>query len=135
METFYITGLVIAILLWGIKTVHAEEDADKNTADSLCRQGVEYFKIEDYVKARECFELALDIQLKELRKEHPDIVTSLNNLGLAYSALGGYAKAKEYHERALAIREKVLGKEHPDTATSLNNLGRTYSNLKAMSTT
>jgi tetratricopeptide (TPR) repeat protein len=69
---------------------------------------VKYFKIDDYVKAREYFELALDIQLKVLGDEHPDTATALNNLGRTYSELGDYAKAKECLERALAIRKKLL---------------------------
>lgn len=54
-----------------------------------------------------------------LRKEHPDTLTSMNNVALALSGQGEYAEAEKMHHVELALREKVSGKEHPHTLTSV----------------
>ena len=59
---------------------------------------------------------------KILRVEHPDVLTSMNNLARVLDNQGKYEEAEEMHRQALALRETVLGKEHPDTLTSMNNL-------------
>ena len=57
-----------------------------------------------------------------LGKEHPDTLTSKNNLAEVLSSQGNYEEAEQIHRQALALRERVLGKEDPDTLTSKNNL-------------
>lgn len=74
------------------------------------------------VAARSLYERALAIYEQVQGEEHPDTITSLNNLALLLRFQGEYATAKPLLERALAIREQVLGLQHPDTAISLNNL-------------
>jgi tetratricopeptide (TPR) repeat protein len=65
---------------------------------------------------------ALDRSERVLGEEHPDTLTSVNNLAECMRALGDAAGALPLHRRALNSRERVLGKEHPDTLTSVNNL-------------
>ena len=62
-----------------------------------------------------------------LGKEHPDTLTSINEVALALGGQGKYAEAEKIHQETLALREKVLGKEHPDTLMSMNNLARALS--------
>ncbi|MGF7178102.1 tetratricopeptide repeat protein [Azospirillum doebereinerae] len=62
-------------------------------------------------------------------EEHPDTLTSMNNLALTLGALGNAAGAKAMHERVLAVRIRVQGEEHPDTLTSMNNLAATLGAL------
>ena len=62
------------------------------------------------------------IGLKQLGADHPDTLTSRNNL--AYGSAGRLAEATALFERTLADRERVLGADHPDTLTSQNNLER-----------
>jgi tetratricopeptide (TPR) repeat protein len=57
-----------------------------------------------------------------LGKEHPDTLTSVNNLAVLLYSKGDYEGAQPLYERAMEARERVLGKEHPDTLASLNNL-------------
>ena len=57
-----------------------------------------------------------------LGPEHPDTLTSVNNLAACMRALGDAAGALPLYRRALDSRERVLGKEHPNTLTSVNNL-------------
>lgn len=66
---------------------------------------------------------ALVAREKVLGREHPDTLTSVNNLGLVLDSQGKYEEAEAMHRWALEAREEVLGREHPDTLTSLNNLG------------
>ena len=61
-----------------------------------------------------------------LGSEHPDTLTSRNNLANAYQSAGELARAIPLHERTLAERERILGPEHPDTLTSRNNLAYAY---------
>ena len=61
-----------------------------------------------------------------LGPDHPDTLTSRNNLGEAYLAAGQAAEAIPLLERTLADRERVLGPDHPDTLQSRNNLGEAY---------
>ena len=57
-----------------------------------------------------------------LGPDHPDTLTSRNNLAAAYQAAGRAAEAIPLYEQTLADRERVLGPDHPDTLTSRNNL-------------
>ncbi|GAA0410654.1 hypothetical protein GCM10009530_73940 [Microbispora corallina] len=57
-----------------------------------------------------------------LGEEHPDTLTSQNNLALALRALGRLEEAEAEHRAVLEIRRRVLGEDHPDTLTSRNNL-------------
>jgi Tfp pilus assembly protein PilF len=65
---------------------------------------------------------ALKAREATLGAEHPDTLTSIDNLGLVLERQGKYEEAEVMHRRALEAKEKVLGPEHPDTLTSLNKL-------------
>jgi tetratricopeptide (TPR) repeat protein len=64
---------------------------------------------------------------EKIGKEHPDTLTSMNNLAEALSNQGKYAEAEVIFQETLALREKVLGKEHPNTLMSMSNLAQTLS--------
>ncbi|MDR1121998.1 MAG: tetratricopeptide repeat protein, partial [Dysgonamonadaceae bacterium] len=83
----------------------------------------------DYALTERYWLEAKDIREKALGKEHPDYVTSLNNLGGFYDDMGDNAQAEKYYAEAKEITERTLGKEHPDYAASLNNLGSLYSKM------
>ncbi len=53
-----------------------------------------------------------------LGPDHPDPLTSRNNLAYAYRAAGRIDGAIAMYERNLADRERVLGPDHPSTLTS-----------------
>ncbi|MFG3419987.1 FxSxx-COOH system tetratricopeptide repeat protein, partial [Micromonospora sp. NPDC048063] len=61
-----------------------------------------------------------------LGEEHPDTLTSRNNLAAAYRAAGRLGEAIPLYEAILAARERVLGEKHPDTLMSRNNLATAY---------
>jgi Tetratricopeptide repeat/NB-ARC domain len=59
-----------------------------------------------------------------LGADHPQTLTSRNNLAGAYQSAGRLEEAIRLYERTLADAERVLGADHPDTLTSRNNLER-----------
>ncbi len=61
--------------------------------------------------------------------EHPDTLTSLNNLANAYYLSGRYEEAARLYEETLSICEEVLGLEHPNTLASRGNLASGYRGL------
>ncbi|MDQ1740326.1 MAG: hypothetical protein QOE53_1978 [Pseudonocardiales bacterium] len=61
-----------------------------------------------------------------LGPEHPDTLSSRNNLASAYQDAGRLAEAVLLFEATLADYERLLGREHPDTLTSRNNLALAY---------
>jgi tetratricopeptide (TPR) repeat protein len=61
-----------------------------------------------------------------LGPDHPDTLTSRNNLALAYRAAGRAAEAIPLYEQTLAARDRVLGPDHLNTLTSRNNLAEAY---------
>ena len=57
-----------------------------------------------------------------LGEDHPDTLTSANNLAIDLRALGEDQAARDLDQDTLARRRRVLGEDHPDTLTSANNL-------------
>ncbi|PVH75932.1 FabD/lysophospholipase-like protein, partial [Cadophora sp. DSE1049] len=74
---------------------------------------------------------ALLVQVTNFRKkvlgeEHPDTLTSMNNLARLFQSQGKYEAAEPLYQETLRLRKKVLGEEHPDTLVSINNLARLF---------
>lgn len=65
---------------------------------------------------------ALEEERKALGDQHPDMLTSINNLATVLRNEGKYEAAEEMSRRALDGREKALEKEHTHTLTSISNL-------------
>ena len=72
---------------------------------------------------------AINIYTDLLGEDHPDTLTSMNNLAATYWALGRTNEAAALHEKVLESRKRTLGEEHPDTLTSIYNLALTYWDL------
>ncbi len=53
---------------------------------------------------------------KELDKDHPATIASLNNLALIYRAQGRYGEAEPLYKQVLEALERVLGQDHPNAA-------------------
>jgi hypothetical protein len=78
-----------------------------------------------YSQATTLFERALALSRDAFGEEHPDTLTSMNNLAGTLRAQGDLAGARALHEQELAVCRRVLGEEHPDTLTSTDNLAAT----------
>ena len=75
-----------------------------------------------YAEAEPLARELLELRTKLLGKEHPDTLTSVNNLANVLDDKGDYAGAEALYRRCLEAHERTLGKEHPDTLTSVNGL-------------
>ena len=64
--------------------------------------------------------------MSQLGPDHPDTLTSQNNLASAYQDAGRVAEAIQLYELNLAERERLLGVDHPGTLTSRGNLAAAY---------
>ena len=69
---------------------------------------------------------AMQVRERVLGAEHPDTLTSVNNLAALYRGQGRYAEAEPLYQRAVTVSERVLGPEHPDTLSSVDNLAALY---------
>ncbi|WP_186315492.1 tetratricopeptide repeat protein [Catellatospora sichuanensis] len=93
--------------------------ADKHDAHRI---GLTAYDLGSYAVASEAFRRAYNIQVSEDGPDHPDTLTSRNNLALALRDMGRWDEALAVQQEVLAARERVLGPDHPDTLTSRNNL-------------
>ena len=76
--------------------------------------------------AKRFLEADTDHCINFLGEEHPDTLTSMNNLASTYRDQGKLEEAADLHQKVLEARRRILGEEHPDTLTSMNNLALTY---------
>ncbi|MFF3689725.1 FxSxx-COOH system tetratricopeptide repeat protein [Streptomyces sp. NPDC002187] len=72
--------------------------------------------------ARLLHERVLDVETRTLGPDHPDTLTSRNNLANALFGMGEPAEAIRLLRQTLEDRARILGPEHPDTLTSRNDL-------------
>ncbi len=63
-----------------------------------------------------------------LGAEHPDTLTSANNLALSLVDQGKHADAERIQREVLGVHKRVLGAEHPGTLSSANNLALSLAN-------
>ncbi|OIP34016.1 MAG: hypothetical protein AUK47_18360 [Deltaproteobacteria bacterium CG2_30_63_29] len=87
-------------------------------AETLRAQG-------DLDGARRFQENVLEVRRRVLGEEHPNTLTSMNNLASTLKAQGDLEGARELIEKALEVRRRVLGEKHPNTTSSQWNLLQT----------
>ncbi|RYP20805.1 hypothetical protein DL767_009390 [Monosporascus sp. MG133] len=80
------------------------------------------FLLGKYDEAEQMYRQTLELKKSMLDREHPDTLTSMNNLALVLYREGKYEEAERMHRQTLELKEKVLGKTHPDTLASMNNI-------------
>jgi hypothetical protein len=80
-----------------------------------------------YKSAENLYHLQWEITRRILGDEHPNTLTSMNNLAVTLSDQGDLTGAREKQEEVLEITRRILGDEHPDTLASMNNLAVTLS--------
>jgi tetratricopeptide (TPR) repeat protein len=73
----------------------------------------------------------LEMQVTEVRKrvlgpEHPNTLTSMDNLAAAFWNQGRWKEAEELEMQVTEVRKRVLGPEHPNTLISMRNLAFTW---------
>jgi len=80
-----------------------------------------------YKSAENLYHLQWEIISRILGDEHPDTLTSMNNLAETLRAEGDLTGAREKQEEVLEIRRRNFGDEHSDTLTSMHDLAATLS--------
>ena len=65
---------------------------------------------------------AVNLLDETLGPDHPDTLTSHNNLAVAYRSAGRVSEAIPLFEQVLADSERVLGPDHPSTLKTRDNL-------------
>ncbi|MFJ8709181.1 tetratricopeptide repeat protein [Streptomyces anulatus] len=71
----------------------------------------------------------LDAETRVLGPDHPNTLTSRNNLATTLNQLEEHRQAADLHRQNLADSEHILGPNHPNTLTSRNNLAVALSEL------
>ncbi|ESU10201.1 hypothetical protein FGSG_12516 [Fusarium graminearum PH-1] len=71
---------------------------------------------------------AVETRVEVLGEEHPDTLTSMNNLALTFLDQGRWKEAEELEVGVIEMRKRVLGEEHPDTLISMGNLASIFRN-------
>ncbi|MFI5905267.1 FxSxx-COOH system tetratricopeptide repeat protein [Streptomyces cyaneofuscatus] len=71
----------------------------------------------------------LDNESSVLGPDHPDTLTSRNNLAGALNDLGEHRQAADLHQQNLTDSEHILGPDHPNTLNSRNNLAGALNDL------
>jgi tetratricopeptide (TPR) repeat protein len=67
-------------------------------------------------------QINVEAQKRTIGHEHPDTLSSMNNLANSLNSQGRYQEAANLCEEVLAVQKRTLGHEHPDTLGSMNNL-------------
>jgi eukaryotic-like serine/threonine-protein kinase len=84
--------------------------------------GLAYFDMNVYPEAQLHLERAVELRKRTLGPDHPDTLTSMDDLGVLYNLQSKYAAAEEMLSQVLAARRRVLGNEHKDTLATMSNL-------------
>jgi serine/threonine protein kinase len=88
--------------------------------------GSSFMYLGDARTASEQFQAARQLYTKHLGPDHPDTLTSMNNLAISYAAAGRTQEALKLHKETLQLMKAKLGPDHPDTLGSMNNLANSY---------
>jgi serine/threonine protein kinase/Tfp pilus assembly protein PilF len=88
--------------------------------------GRTYYGLGLYNEATAVHERAVSVRRSSLGPDHPDTLTSDNDLATTYLAAGRTADAIPRFEQVLKSREAELGPDHPDTLASRNDLAVAY---------
>jgi serine/threonine protein kinase len=91
--------------------------------------GKSYYYLGEFQTAAEQFQAARLLFTKHLGPDHPDALSSMNNLAETYAELGRHPEALKLHEETLEGRKVKLGPDHPDTLRSMSNLANSYDDL------
>ena len=95
-------------------------------AELLFTVGNTYRGVGAYERAIGFLQRSLALCKQHLGTDHPDTLTSMNDLAWAYQAAGKLDLALPLSEETLKLKKAKLGPDHPDTLTSMDNLALAY---------
>ena len=85
--------------------------------------GLAYYDLNSFAKAQEHLERAADLRKRALGPEHPDTLTSMDELGVLYTYQGKYPQAEALLSKVLEARQRILGPRRKETLSTMSNLG------------
>ncbi|CAF4748562.1 unnamed protein product, partial [Rotaria sp. Silwood2] len=90
---------------------------------------VAYQGIGDYPSALLYYQKTLEIQQKFLPHNHPELITTYNNIGSINDTMGNYSIALSYYQMALEIQKTFFPADHPSLAITYNNIGAVHNSM------
>jgi len=104
----------------------ASQAIDNGLSDAACLAdcaAICMSNLGDYAGAEPLYRRVLEARNRIIGPDHPDTLTSVNNLAVLLERKGDYTNAEPLYRRALDARKCVLGLGHSDTLASLDHLG------------
>ncbi|MGB2986558.1 MAG: serine/threonine-protein kinase [Phycisphaerae bacterium] len=95
--------------------------------------GKTYRSLALFEKAENHLASAMAINLESLGAEHPQTLTSMNELAMVLEARGELSEAEQLYKKTLETQRRVLGDEHPETLDTVHNLAGLYKTLGKLS--
>ena len=98
--------------------------ADQPVVEAALRQvlATQYLQLGLYDAAMPLQERALETRRRVLGNDHPDTMTSIQEMAFLLQVQGRLDEAEPYFREVLERRRRVLGDEHPDTLVSLGGM-------------
>ena len=114
-----VLGAVAMLVLGGA----ARAQQPSQALEDLRERSQAYWQDQDYARAREAAERALQLVLREFGREHEQTALQYFSLGLIAQAMGDYARAERYFADTVRVREKVYGPDSVSVAIALEHQG------------
>ena len=73
-------------------------------------------------EALDQYNRALDIRIRVLGHDHPDVAGLYNNISDVYHHKGKVKEELDHLHREIEIQMRVLGKDHPNVASTGDNI-------------
>ena len=112
------------ILRPAIKTI-GERFRDDPTTEAALQQALAVFyrTVGQYQTAKPLQEAALSTRRRVLGDDHPDTLSSINDMGELLMSQAKFEEAETLIAEALEKRRRTLGDDHPDTLQSMSHFG------------
>lgn len=112
----------------GQHNVGATGHVARRAAHRGCRTGLAHWRFQagDPADAADAYEHLLVDFMRVLGPDHPDTLTTRNNLTGAYHSAGRVGEAITLYEQTLTDYRRVLGDDHPSALAARNNLAGAY---------
>ncbi|CAF3702174.1 unnamed protein product [Rotaria sp. Silwood1] len=90
---------------------------------------VAYRGIGDNPNALAYFQKTLEMQRKFLPHNHPELITTYNNIGSINDIMGNYSIALSYYQMALEIQKTFFPTDDPSLAITYGNIGAVHNSM------
>eukprot|EP00118_Oscarella_pearsei_P016427 m.156560 g.156560 ORF g.156560 m.156560 type:complete len:222 (+) comp38690_c0_seq15:3405-4070(+) len=110
-----------SLILW--KQQPQLPEFDRAIAKNLNFLGFALEEIGNISEALNCYAECLQLQKRIYHSNHPDLISTINNIGLIHCNRGEFEKAKSYLEDGLDICKASLPLGHPQTCAAAQNFG------------